>query len=66
MQKPLIAIFKMNPVVDQLRAILTGDKNAHRTLITDRKSGQTAFKLKRFPTSASEANNPQTVPRREK
>lgn len=61
--KPLLGIFKVNPVRDQITAILNGNTGAIFRRFKKPRTGWTQLKLKRFPTSASEANYPQRVPR---
>ena len=60
-QKPPIGIFKQNPVKDVMRAMLDGNKSELYRRIKNPRSGWTKLRLKRYPTSPDEANNPQTI-----
>jgi hypothetical protein len=62
-QKPMIGIFPVNPVKDLIKRVLAGNTSQLYRRIKNPKSGWTALRLKRFPTSADEANNPQRVRR---
>ena len=63
MEKPIISIFRENPVKDTLKAILDANQSQIWRRFKNPKSGWFSFRVKRFPTSASEANNPQVVRR---
>ena len=62
-QRVPFSIFSPNPVKAQIQRIREGDRMARIRRLTDPKSGWTALRLKVFPTSASQANNPQVVKR---
>lgn len=60
-QRVPFVVFSPNPIKAQMQRILAGDRAARVRRLTDPKSGWTALRLKVFPTSASQANNPQVV-----
>ena len=62
-QKMPFVVFSPNPIKSMLQRVLAGDRTARVRRLTDPKSGWTALRLKVFPTSASQANNPQVVKR---
>ncbi len=63
MAKRSPSFFFPNPARREISAILAGNSISRIRRITHPRSGWTALKLKVFPKSASEANNPQKVKR---
>lgn len=63
MASPKFSVFKKNPVFDANKATLDGNEAAIWRNRKNPRSGWTSLSLKRFPTSASEANYPQRVKR---
>ena len=59
--KPPVGIFKQNPVKDVIQAMLDGNRSELYRWIRNPRSGWTKLRLKRYPTSPDEANNPQVV-----
>ena len=58
-----LEIFKANPFKDVVTAVLNGNTSEIFRRLRNPRSGWAALKVKRFPTSASEANYPQKVKR---
>ena len=63
MASPKFSVFKPNTANDTISAVLQGNLAAIWRKRRNPRSGWTALSLKRFPTSASEANYPQRVKR---
>lgn len=62
-EKTKFSVFKKNPVSDHVRAYLAANKIEWVRRVKYPKTGLTAFHLRRFPTSPSQANYPQRVKR---
>ena len=58
-----LQIFKANPFKDVVTAVNAGNTSEMFRRLRNPRSGWAALKVKRFPTSASEANYPQKVRR---